>query len=191
MQWRKYLALLCNIDLDPYWGYFKGPEASYVNIHTIKEHSTESLQKPLLVLADGILNYQDKIVISGRPWIVQEYDTISTPGITYYSLAPTTVSKAEQEKHIGATTYIIPAENPFDEITITPEHQQDNTFTIAENIPVTIQTEDGYLKYSNRNIKIIEHTSTKVVFCLPFGVKETSITVKQEGNIVSYNYVAV
>ena len=93
VDWHKYHALLCNVQIDNHWGYFKGPEKSFLDVVLEKEVVWESPQKPVLVLPENVLNFRDKIVIKGRAWLIQEYDGISTPGLVYYSLKPTTISK--------------------------------------------------------------------------------------------------
>ena len=67
VNWHKYLSYLCNIQVEDVWGYFIGPEKRYVNIANEKDASLESLQKPVLVLPEGILGFKDKIVIKDRP----------------------------------------------------------------------------------------------------------------------------
>ena len=54
----------------------------------------QSQQKPLLVLPSAkALAINDIVVIKGRPWLIQEMDNISTDGLVYYSLRPTTIDK--------------------------------------------------------------------------------------------------
>ena len=72
VNWHKYLAYLCNIEVEHTWGFFKGPEKTYVNIKNEQNASLESLQKPILILPKDILGFEDKIVINKRPWLVQE-----------------------------------------------------------------------------------------------------------------------
>ena len=72
VKWHKYLAYLCNVEVEDTWGYFKGPEKNYVNIKNEYGASLESLQKPVLVLPENVLGFADKIVIKQRPWLVQE-----------------------------------------------------------------------------------------------------------------------
>lgn len=67
VNWHKYLSYLCNIQVEDVWGYFIGPEKRYINIANEKDASLESLQKPVLVLPEGILGFKDKIVIKDRP----------------------------------------------------------------------------------------------------------------------------
>ena len=32
VNWRKYIGLICNIEVDGHWGFFKGPEKSYISV---------------------------------------------------------------------------------------------------------------------------------------------------------------
>jgi hypothetical protein len=66
VNWHKYHALLCNVQVDNHWGYFKGPEKSFLDIVLEREVVYESPQKPVLVLPENVLGFEDKIVIKGR-----------------------------------------------------------------------------------------------------------------------------
>ena len=101
VDWHKYHALLCNVQIGNHWGYFKGSEKSFLDIALEREVVWESPQKPVLVLPENVLEFRDKIVIKGRAWLIQEYDAISTPGLVYYSLKPTTVSKEVAAENAG------------------------------------------------------------------------------------------
>ena len=188
VNYNKYLAYLCNLEVEDTWGYFKGPEKNYVNIKNEEDSSLESLQKPVLVLPENVLNFADKIVIKGRPWLVQEYDAISSPGLIYYSLRATTVSKEEIESHAGEDVYIVRAKDHYTPIVIEPEVVEDNTYVVGHNIEVTLSTEDGYFKSSKR-IKIIKRNATTVTFLLPFGVDEATVEIKNQGNVEVKKYV--
>lgn len=188
VNWNKYLAYLCNIEVEDTWGYFKGPEKTYVNIQNEQGASLESLQKPILVLPENILGFADKIVINNRPWLVQEWDAISSPGLVYYSLRATTVSKEVAEKHAGEKVYIERVSNDFTPLPIEPEQSSDNEYTIANNVNITVATEEGYFKF-NKKIDIKKHTATEVIFSIPFGITEVIIETKQGGAIVSKTFV--
>ena len=53
VNWHKYHALLCNVQIDNHWGYFKGPEKSFLDVVLEKEVIWESPQKPVLVLPEN------------------------------------------------------------------------------------------------------------------------------------------
>ena len=58
VNWHKYHALLCNVQIDNHWGYFKGPEKSFLDVVlekeryvrtsvTVYENETDSKKKNL------------------------------------------------------------------------------------------------------------------------------------------------
>jgi hypothetical protein len=122
---------------------------------------------------------------------VQEYDSISEPGLVYYSLTPTTAPNTPPNS-IGQDSYIIKKQTRTTDLILEPvvEPSTDNKL-IAYNQDITVATEKGYFKYSDKGIKIKKHTATEIVFCLPFGVKEVTIETKREGEVVTDCFVVV
>lgn len=184
VEWHKYLAQLCNINIDNSWGYFIGPEKSYINTALKEKSIIISNQKPVLVAPANTLKCGDKIVIRNRPWLVQEYDSISTPGIDYYSLVPTTVSahiaKENQDKEI----YIERAVEQYQDNTNIQQH------LVAHNIEIVVSTENAYFKYDT-NIKIISRREKEVTFILPFGIDIVTIETQQDNQLITTVYKAV
>ena len=193
VDWHKYHALLCNVQIDNHWGYFKGPEKSFLDIVLEKEVIWESPQKPVLVLPENVLNFRDKIVIKGRAWLIQEYDAISTPGLVYYSLKPTTISKEVAAENTGKDIYVEKHEEPTINVVENPISlfSEDSVFNISPNVPITLLTEDGYFKTTNKNLKIQKRTASMVVFSIPFGISEVAVEVKEKGDIVTKTYRVV
>ena len=193
VNWHKYHALLCNVQIDNHWGYFKGPEKSFLDVVLEKEVIWESPQKPVLVLPENILNFRDKIVIKGRAWLIQEYDAISTPGLVYYSLKPTTISKEVAAENTGKDIYVEKHEEPIINVVENPISllSETSVFHISPNVPITLSTEDGYFKTTNKNLKIQKRTASMVVFSIPFGVSEIAVEVKEKGDIVTKTYRVV
>ena len=193
VNWHKYHALLCNVQIDNHWGYFKGPEKSFLDVVLEKEVIWESPQKPILVLPENVLNFRDKIVIKGRAWLIQEYDAISTPGLVYYSLKPTTISKEVAAENTGKDIYVEKHEEPIINVVENPISllSEDSVFNISPNVSITLQTEDGYFKTTNKNLKIQKRTASIVVFSIPFGISEVAVEVKEKGDIVTKTYRVV
>lgn len=193
VNWHKYHALLCNVQIDNHWGYFKGPEKSFLDVVLEKEVVWESPQKPVLVLPENVLNFRDKIVIKGRAWLIQEYDAISTPGLVYYSLKPTTVSKEVAAENTGKDIYVEKHEEPIINVVENPISllSEDSIFHISPNVSITLSTEDGYFKTTNKNLKIQKRTASMVVFSIPFGISEVAVEVKEKGDIVTKTYRVV
>ena len=193
VDWHKYHALLCNVQIDNHWGYFKGPEKSFLDVVLEKEVIWESPQKPVLVLPENILNFRDKIVIKGRAWLIQEYDAISTPGLVYYSLKPTTISKEVAAENTDKEIYVEKHEEPIINVVENPISllSEANVLHISPNVPITLSTEDGYFKTTNKNLKIQKRTASMVIFSIPFGLSEVAAEVKEKGDIVTKTYRVV
>ena len=191
VNWHKYHALLCNVQIDNHWGYFKGPEKSFLDVVLEKEVIWESPQKPVLVLPENVLNFRDKIVIKGRAWLIQEYDAISTPGLVYYSLKPTTISKEVAAENVDKEIYVEKHEKPIVNVVENPILSEDSVFRISPNVSITLPTEDGYFKTTNKNLKIQKRTASIVVFSIPFGISEVAVEVKEKGDIVTKTYRVV
>lgn len=186
VNWHKYKCLVCNMELDNMWGYFKGPEKTHVNLDLKKDVVLVSQSKPILVLPGCPLKFQDKIMIKGHAWIVEEYDNISDDGITYYSLSPTTMSKEIIEANIDKQVYIEEHEEHTLEL---PEDDTHTTeYEVAPNSIITLATEEGFFKYSNAAVKIKKHSASEVIFQIPFGLKELTIQYKEQGQIVERTY---
>lgn len=192
VDWHKYHALLCNVQIGNHWGYFKGPEKSFLDVALEREVVWESPQKPVLVLPENVLEFRDKIVIKGRAWLVQEYDAISTPGLVYYSLKPTSVSKEVAEQNAGKSIYIERYQEPGVVIIDNPVQMLnvESVEVVSKNIPITVQTQNGYFK-SNKRVEIINREDDKVVFIIPFGVEEVEIEIKEKGDRISRIYRVV
>lgn len=193
VNWNKYHALLCNVQVGDHWGYFKGPEKTFLDVVLEREVVWESPQKPVLVLPENVLDFQDKIVIKGRAWLIQEYDAISTPGLVYYSLKPTTISKEAVAENIGKEIYVEKHEEFMPTIIEIPIQTlaESGEITISPNIEIVLSTEGGYFTTSNKNINIKKRNSTTVIFSIPFGVSDVVVETKEKGDIVSRTYRVV
>jgi hypothetical protein len=136
------------------------------------------------------LAFGDKIVIKGRPWLVQEYDAISSPGIVYYSLRATTVSKEIIDEHAGEDVFIEYNEDKTTSIPIEPEQETGTPelkYRVSNNIDITVVTEQGYFK-ANKKVNIKKHTADEVIFSIPFGINEVSIQTKEGGEVMTEIY---
>lgn len=144
-----------------------------------------SKQKPILVAAGQPLNFEDKIMIGGRAWMVDEFDSISTPGITYYSLLATTMSKTEEEKD---DIYVEKKEektlqlNPGDDAA---------TEYVTKGQLVELTTEEGFFKTSLVRLSVKKHSATSVSFEVPYGISSFDVQIKQKGMIVIQHYCVI
>ena len=114
--------------------------------------------------------------------MVQEYDAISTPGLVYYSLRPTTMSKNANQIEKAVK----------ENITVNEEVINTSTYAyISANQDIELETEGGFFNTSNSNIKIKQRTSSKIIFSIPFGIEEVTIQTKKKGDIVEKTYRVV
>ena len=98
-------------------------------------------------------------------------DNISTDGLIYYSLRPTTV-----DKDISAEeNYIYRPELEKPQFESSEGHDQ----------LITEATEQGYFWRSTEAIEIIQLSRNSVTFKIPFGLKSATFKVKQNGQIIT------
>lgn len=182
VEFNKYLALLCNTQFDEWdWGYFKGPEKGYINLSMKEDLAAISQQKPILVARQGRFNIGDKIKVNGRPWLIIESDTISSPTIGYYSLKATTMSKDELQ---GNDTVLDDGEN-----ILTAAVLDDRTLVTTFQ-EVELPTEGGFYQSTCKLIQL-KVTSDKINFKVPVGIKNFTVKIKQDGAVVERNFKVV
>lgn len=139
----------------------------------------------------NVLEFKEKIIIKGRPWLIQEYDNLSTPGIVYYSLAPTTVGK---DTVAAAEKNEVYAEAVTDELALdtnTNDKELSSKGILHSNTEYSFATEEGYFTYNPDNIQIKKHTDNEVVIVVPFGAEEITISTKEKGNIISERFKVI
>lgn len=190
VKWYKYKCYVCNAQLAPdLWGYFKGPEASYINIALKQEAVIQSQQKPILVTTANRLTYKDKILINHRPWQITEYDDISQPGLVFYSLKPTTISKIEEDE--AKTIFKAAEEIPTPVAAANPhKDDQEKIIYVIPETPVKIKLYDTFFDYSGA-IQILNRDSQYITIALPFGVKDAAITfTSKNGMRNTYQLIA-
>lgn len=182
VQWHKYLAVLCNCNFDGIWGYFKGPEETYINIALKHNTYLTSLQKPLIILPENAISFGDKIVIKNRSFLIQEIDNISTPGIAYCSLQPTTVSNSE--KQVDKEYYII-KKDTYKNNRTTDDVENDIKYFYPNQV-CEERLSNGYFWVDNTNIEVIERTNAKIKFSIPFGIEKVIIKTEIDGPEIIY-----
>jgi hypothetical protein len=82
-------------------------------------------------------------------------------------------------------------EEPIVEIVKEPVVESEFEFKVSANVPIILETEEGYFKSSNKNIQIQRRTINQVIFSIPFGIKEVVVEVQEKGDIVEKTYRVV
>lgn len=179
VKFRKYHALLCNIEAEGTWWYFKKDD--YIDVSLKKDSFIKSLAKPLLITPGTPFQYNDKVMIGNRAWLIQEFDNYSHIGVTYYSVTPTTLSKDVIETRVDNMPVIEQAEEVA--------YDEDTEYELIPNHIYEVATEDGYFRTDCKVIKINSRTSNLVQFSIPFGVEEVTVEVQQNGEKNTFRYV--
>lgn len=139
-----------------------------------------SQQKPILVARQGRFNINDKVKVNGRPWLIIESDTISSPEIGYYSLKATTMSKDELQED----DTILEGDNNILAATL------DDCISVTTFQEVELPTEGGFYQSTCKLIQL-KVTSDKINFKVPVGIKNFTVKIKQDGIIVERNFKVV
>ena len=180
VHWHKYEAIKCNVELNGKWGYFLGPKKTHIDVVLKESFLLQSQQEPVLIMPEGSLSINDKIMIKNRGWLVQEEDSISTPGVSYYSLSPTTLGKDTIQNNMEKEVYV----EEYAPIQAEPK-TEDNVILITPDEFYTIATQDGIF-VSDGKVDVLSITANEVVFTLPYGVPEAKIVVKQNNQEKEY-----
>lgn len=174
VNWHKYAALLCNVEVNGLWGYFISPERKHVAVSLRDEVLLQSQQKPILVLGADALGIGDKFIIKDRAWMVQEKDNLA--GVVYYSLVATTINKGE-DYQVEVDTRVAP------QIV-----EDDDPLTFTPGQEVVVNTEGGVFKVNCSSVEVISRTANEVVFIVPFGVDEVEVTTLLDGELITETY---
>ncbi len=118
--------------------------------------------------------------------MVQEFDSISTEGITYYSLTPTTISKDVAAAHGDDDCYIVKYTSNY-VVEDTPA-EKEGYIEVQPEQNITLTTEDGVFTYTNATLQVKARTATSVTFSLPFGCSEVTVNTREAGEQVSTTY---
>ena len=172
--------------IDDMWCYFKGSEKVAISTNIKENVFFNSQAKPVLVAPSNRLAFNDKIIIHNRAWRIVEWDDISSFGVTYYTLEPSTAAKSASEER-KTTSNIIKHNIEDTTISITPEKQEGNVVYTKPNKDIEIIT-NGVFQSSVKNLKIKQRTKNSVIFSIPFGVDKVDITTLQGDVLVTTTY---
>ena len=152
---------------DDFGGYFISSLRSYVDVDFQQKLNVSDKEKPILIMpsADWI-KIGAKVEVGGKPWKVIDYDSITNPGVTYMSLERDFFKKGSDM-----------VENT--DINI-----------LHAGIENTITTQDGYFNSSSPLI-IKSRTASSVVFEIPYGIENVSITTMENDIEKTINYKVV
>ena len=204
VNYKKQRAVECNVSFTHkdtiYKGYFL---SSLRRTNDPDFKGREGLipdEGPLLILPSSVsLNINDRFNIESKPWKIVEYDNITNKGITYFYLERDYVRNISEEEEIIEEDIVI-IENE-EEITQGSEEEEfgiqalsepsaDEELSLRPMTEYTFTTEGGFFASTPR-VDLISRTLTKVIFKIPFGVSQVTISTKNNGNEIEETYKVV
>jgi hypothetical protein len=136
-----------------------------------------SSQSPVLVVGGTPLEYRDKFLIKERAWSVEEYDNISTEGITYYTLAQTTISKDTKKESLSSLS-------PYDNIDGNQDEELRESGEISKDqaiysIPMTSVTLSNFKSFDDSTkVIIVNRSKSNITFKIKPNVEELIVTLE-------------
>jgi len=190
--YKKQKAVECNITFNfnnvVYNGYFTSSKRTITDNDFVGKTAIMPDETPLLILPSNLLEIGNQLTIGGKPWKVMEYDSITNAGITYVYLERDYLPEVTGEvietetDYMTITDYTQPADVLED-----PAYVQDapgvSALSLNPMTEYTFTTVDAYFVTSPR-VEIISRKSTEVVFRVPYGISEVSITIKDGTGLI-------
>lgn len=160
--YKKQKSYQCNVSFEVdgniWHGYYVSSLAKYVDTTLQGNLNITDNDKPILILPQvDWMAVGKKIVISGKPYKIINFDAISNSGIVYCSLDRDFVSKYED---------IV-------------ENQVADEKTLFAGIETTFPIEYGYFK-TDCKVELLEKTYSFVKFIIPYGINEITVTTKDK-----------
>lgn len=175
--YKKQKAYQCNVSFQVgehcYCGYYVSSLAKYVDTTLQSSLNITDNDKPILIVPQyDWLEIGLKIIISGKPYKIIDFDIITNDKIAYISLDRDFISKQEDVE-------------PIDE-----EYSTGDVLKAGVEHELPIQW--GYFK-TDVSVEITKKTATLVKFIIPFGVEQITITTKDanKADVVSIYKVVI
>ena len=169
VNYKKQKAYQCNVSFEyeydcnckqTCFGYFVSSLAKYVDTTLQGSLNITDNEKPILVLpAFDWICIGLKLIISGKPYKIIDFDAITNAGIVYCSLDRDFVDKFED----------VAVSEPEDAVLYAGlENEMDIKF--------------GYFE-TDKTVEIVSKGMNKIKFIVPFGIDELTITTKNADKI--------
>lgn len=172
--YKKQKSYQCNVSFEVdgniWHGYYVSSLARYVDTTLQGNLNITDNDKPILILPQvDWMAVGTRIVISGKPYKIIDFDAITNSGIVYCSLDRDFVSKYENVEIQNESTAAV----------------------LTAGVESTIDTNFGYFQ-SSVEVEIVSKTYDKVKFIVPYGINTITITTKDElKNDITVEYKVV
>ena len=172
--YKKQKSYQCNVSFEMdgniWHGYYVSSLAKYVDTTLQGNLNITDNDKPILILPQvDWMAVGTKIVISGKPYKIIDFDAITNSGIVYCSLDRDFVSKYENVEVQNESTAAV----------------------LTAGVESTIDTNFGYFQ-SDVEVEVVSKTYNNVKFIVPYGINTITITTKDElKNNIAVEYKVV
>lgn len=160
---------------------FKGPlRSKYSEEENLSDNFGVTSSSEAIIIFPNVgpnalnMKQNDYFTVDDQSWRIITIDKITNPGITY----------AAVEEYFAPDLEKI----SFNENALPLEEPPTNENILIAGITHNFATEMGYFK-ADKNINIVERTTSSVRFIIPFNIDEINIEVKRDGQIVSEYYL--
>ena len=204
VNYKKQRAVECNVSFShngvDYKGYFVSSLRRTNDPNFKGREGIVADEGPLLILPGSVsLDINDFFSIEGKPWKIVEYDGITNKGITYFYLERDYVRNISEEEEIVEENIVI-IENE-EEITQGSEEEEFGIQALSEPsaaeelslrpmVDYTFTTEEGFFASTPR-VDLVSRSLTKVIFRIPFGISQVTISTRKDGKPVDETYRVV
>jgi len=184
VDYKKQRAVECNVTFThnaiTYMGYYTSSVRTITENEFIGSQAILPDETPLLILPTNALTIGDRFTIEGKPFKIQEFDSITNKGISYLYLERDFVTKdATAISELQVETIYLNETNAGSTI-------------LRPMTEYTFTTEDAYFTSTPR-IEILSRTLTEVTFRVPFGISSVTIGTRSVtgGPEISVPYTVV
>lgn len=198
---KKQKAVECNVSFtinnEIFNGYFQG------GLRRIQKKDFENdelllpQENPLLVLpSTAPLEINSEFMIEGKPWRVIEYDKITNKGVGYFYLERGINYTTEEVPEVEMSLNILSEEESIDQEpellmrSFAAPEEPINEDALHAMVDYTFSTENAYF-VATPKVEIISRKKDKVIFKIPFGIEQVSISTKTNEVIVEKFYKVV
>jgi len=193
VDYKKQKAVECNVAFThnsiTYIGYFTSSVRTISENEFIGSQAVLPDETPLLILPSGALTIGDRFTIEGKPFKVQEYDSITNKGIMYLYLERDFVAKDDEEVVEVEAVYV-------DESVILGQDTVvvvDEIATVVSLRPMTeytFTTESAFFAATPR-VEVLSRKALEIKFRIPFGIEQVTISTRISGVEVPVTYEVV
>lgn len=186
ISYKKQKAVECNVAFHFDGHVYKGYFTSSVRRKDDADFEGKQLlmpdENPLLILPTNTeITINSFFNIEGKPWNVVEFDYITNKGISYYYLERDFNRVLPEEETVVEPLSFANELNPL------TQEGEEQDLALRSMVEYTFNTEEAFFSATPK-VEVVSRTKEKIVFKVPFGIFQVSISTKNNGAIIEEVY---